>query len=129
MPLKIVFHPRPFSVFRQTAIGPLAFPSAVFGRGVSSILLSSQQSFVLLAITCFVGRDQACMEWQMLPLSNRMPSFFHPENFLSISYCSFVFLAKERSPKILVEINLGLCNLQENSIFSCIHSMPLIVIT
>ena len=35
-----------------------------------------------------------------------------PENFLAIFYCSFccfIFVAKERSPKILVEINLGLC--------------------
>ena len=33
-----------------------------------------------------------------------------PENFLAIFYCCFVFVAaKERYPKILVEINLGIC--------------------
>ena len=55
--------------------------------------------------------------------------FGTPGNFLGIFYCSFVFLAKERSPKILVEINLGLCSIQGHSIFSCIHLIHFIVIT
>ena len=60
---------------------------------------------------------------------NWMASFCPPEDFLAIVYCSFIIVAaKERSPKILVKINLGLCNIQENSIFSCIHFIYLIVI-
>ena len=41
--------------------------------------------------------------------------------FLQFSITAFTFAAKERSPKILVEISLGLCNIQGNSIFSYIH--------
>ena len=40
-----------------------------------------------------------------------------PENFLAffiVVFCCFIFVAKERSPNIFVEINLGLCNIQEN---------------
>ena len=52
------------------------------------------------------------------------------ENFLAMFYCCFIIVAaKERSPKILVENNLGLCNIQENSIFSSTHFIHLIVIT
>ena len=41
--------------------------------------------------------------------------FDTPENSLAL----FIFVAaKERSPKILVEINLGLCSIQENSTFA-----------
>ena len=49
--------------------------------------------------------------------------------FLQFFYCCFIFVAKERFPKILVEINLGLFNIQENLIFSCTHFRQLIVIT
>ena len=60
-----------------------------------------------------------------------------PENFLAICYCCFllffydcfIIVAKERSAKIVVEINLGLFNIQENSILSCINFIHLIVIT
>ena len=47
----------------------------------------------------------------------------------TIFYCCFIFVAKERFPKILVEINLGLCSIEENSIFSCIQFIHLVVIT
>ena len=57
------------------------------------------------------------MRWQTPPLGNRMPSSATPENFLAISNCCFISVAKERSPKILVEINPGLCSIQENSMF------------
>ena len=49
--------------------------------------------------------------------------------FFVVVFCYFIFVAKERSPKILVEINVGLCSLQENSVFSCIQFIHLIVIT
>ena len=65
----------------------------------------------------------------MPPLGNRMPSFATPENFLAIFYCCFIFVAMEASPKLLVEINLGLCNIQGNSIFACIHLIHFILIT
>ena len=55
--------------------------------------------------------------------------FATPENFIAIFYFCFIIVAKQRSLKILVEINLGLCKIQENSIFSCIHFIHLIVIT
>ena len=42
--------------------------------------------------------------------------------------CLIIVAAKERSPKILVEVSLGLCNIQESSIFSCRHFIHLIVI-
>ena len=43
--------------------------------------------------------------------------FATPENFLAIFYCCFIFVAKERFPKVLVQINLGLYSILENSIF------------
>ena len=62
------------------------------------------------------------MGWQLPPLATRCHPFATPEDFLAIFYCCFIIVAaKESSPKILVEINLGLCNIQESSIFSCIH--------
>ena len=50
----------------------------------------------------------------MPPLGNRIPSFATPKNFLAICYCCFIFVAKKRCPKILVEINLGLFYIREN---------------
>ena len=38
--------------------------------------------------------------------------------FFIVVSCCFISLAKESSPNIVVEINLGLCNIQENSVFS-----------
>ena len=49
--------------------------------------------------------------------------------FLQFFIVFIIVAAKERSPIILVEINLGLCNIQENSIFTCILFTHLIVIT
>ena len=38
--------------------------------------------------------------------------------FFIVVFCCFIFVAaKERSPKSLVEIHLGLYNIQENSVF------------
>ena len=41
----------------------------------------------------------------------------------------FIFVDKKRSPEILVEFNLDLCNIPESSLFSCTHIVHLIVIT
>ena len=49
--------------------------------------------------------------------------------FFIVVFCCFIFVAMERSPKTLTEINVGLCSLQENSVFSCIQFIHLIVIT
>ena len=49
--------------------------------------------------------------------------------FFIVVFCCFILVAKESSAKSLVEINLGLCNIQENSVFSCIQFIHLIVIT
>ena len=47
------------------------------------------------------------------PLGNRMPAFFHPSEFFAIAYCSFIFCSEGRSPDILIELNLGLCEILE----------------
>ena len=57
----------------------------------------------------------------MPPWATGCHPFATAENFLAILYCCFIIVAKKRSPKILVEINLSLCNIKENSILSCIH--------
>ena len=67
------------------------------------------------------------MGWQMLPLGNRMPAFCHPWEFFTICYCCCVSVVKDESPEILVELNLGLCDILETSIFSCTHIIQLIV--
>ena len=54
--------------------------------------------------------------------------FATPENFLAIFYCCFIFVAMKKSPNILVEVNLGLCNIQGNSIFSRIHLIHFILV-
>ena len=55
-------------------------------------------------------------------------SFLPPHGFFAIFYCCFIFLHKKRSPEILVQLNLGLCDILESSIFSCTHIVHLIVI-
>ena len=57
-------------------------------------------------------------------------SFLAPlRTFSVILYCCFIFRAKDRSPEMLAEINLGLCDILESSVFSCTHTIHLIVIT
>ena len=43
---------------------------------------------------------------------------------LGIFYCCLIFVAKEISPEILVELNLGLYGILECSIFFCTHTLP-----
>ena len=70
----------------------------------------------------------AGMGWQMPPLGNRMQAFCHPwESFLHFFYCCYILVAKEKSPEILVELNLGVCDILESSIFSCTHIIYSIV--
>ena len=69
------------------------------------------------------------MQFQIPPLSNRTTAFRHPWGFFAIVYCYFIFVSKESSTDILVELNLGRCEVLEISIFSCSHSIHLIVIT
>ena len=57
------------------------------------------------------------MGWQMPPLGNRMPAFATPGNMFAITYCCFLFVAKEGSPDILNELNLGTYGIIEASIF------------
>ena len=42
----------------------------------------------------------------MPPWATGCHLFATPGNLLAIFYCFFIFVAKERSPKILVEINV-----------------------
>ena len=56
-------------------------------------------------------------------------SFFATHrNFFAIFYCCFMFVQKKRAPEILVQLNLGLCNILESSIFSRTLIVHLIVI-
>ena len=57
-------------------------------------------------------------------------SFFAtPDTFVAIVYCCSIFLDKERSPNILIGLNLGLCEILETSIFSCTQIIYSIVLT
>ena len=47
--------------------------------------------------------------------------FCHPWEFTTAIYCCFDLVAKERSLKILVELNLDLCDILEISIFSSMY--------
>ena len=64
----------------------------------------------------------------MAALDNRVPAFCYPwEFFCNLSLV--IFLAKDRSPENLAQLNLGVCDILESSIFSCTHIVHLIVIT
>ena len=52
-----------------------------------------------------------------------------PGNIFVIFCCCFIFLARERSLEIPLELNLGLSDLLQSSILSCTYSINLIVIT
>ena len=61
--------------------------------------------------------------------ANFLPPLIIFLQFFIVVFCCFVFVAKERSFKILVEISIGLYNIQEKSVFSCMQFIHLIVIT
>ena len=50
-------------------------------------------------------------------------------NFLHLSYYCFIVVAKEKSPEIMDELNLSLCDILGGSIFSCTHIIHLIATT
>ena len=54
--------------------------------------------------------------------------FLPPWEIFSNVYSCCIFVDKERSPEILVQLILGLCDILESSIFSCTHIIHLIVI-
>ena len=47
----------------------------------------------------------------------RMAAFCQPWEFFATFYCYFIFIDKERSPEILVQLNLRLYDTIERSIF------------
>ena len=101
------------------------FPTASFIRMLIPVCSHTVMSAHLQqARNCGVAWGGQCHPWE---------TGCHPsatiENFLAIFYCCFIVVDEERSPKILVKINLRLCNKQENSIFPCTHFMHMIVIT
>ena len=51
----------------------------------------------------------------------RMAAFCQPWEFFATFYCYFIFVDKERSPEILVQLNLGLYDTLERSVFSCVQ--------
>ena len=56
--------------------------------------------------------------------------FATPGNFfLHFSYYCIIIVVKEKSPEITDELNLGLCDALESSIFSCTHIIHLIATT
>ena len=50
-------------------------------------------------------------------------------NFFQFFYCCFIFVDKARSLETLVQLNLGLCDILESSIFYFTYIVPLVVIT
>ena len=49
------------------------------------------------------------------PLGNSMPAFFHPWEFFYKFYCCYIYVAvKEKSPEILLELNLGRSDVLES---------------
>ena len=107
----------------------LSVHRAPYIRGLES--MTRWPDIILLMIASFSQTRSHGVAWggRCHPWATGCHPFATPEDFLASFYCCFVFVAaKERSPKILVEINLGLCNIQENSIFSCIHFTHLIAI-
>ena len=54
----------------------------------------------IASVQPYVEPRPVAMGWQMPPLGNRMPAFCHPWEFFAISYCCFIFVAKERFPEI-----------------------------
>jgi len=54
--------------------------------------------------------------------------FATPKSFVCNFYCCLMFVHKKRFPEIFVQLNLGLCDILESSIFSCTHIVNLIVI-
>ena len=65
----------------------------------------------------------------MPPLSNGVLVFCHPRGSVYFSCYCIIVVAKEKSPEIMNELNLGLCGTPERSIFSCTHIIHLIVAT
>ena len=63
------------------------------------------------------------------PLATSFQLFATPGNLFAIFHWWFIFVAKERSPEILAELNLGLCIILESSVFACAYIIHLIVIT
>ena len=69
------------------------------------------------------------MGWQLPPLSNRLLVFATLGIFFHFSCYCIIVVAKEKSPEVMVELNLGLCDILESSIFSYTHIVHLIVAT
>ena len=66
----------------------------------------------------------------MPSLSNRVPVFLPPLGIFFRFSCYFIIVvAKEKSPEIMDELNLGLCDILESLIFSCTHIIHLIATT
>ena len=54
----------------------------------------------------------------MPTLGIRMPAFCHPMGKCFCNpFCCFFFVATERSPETLIEVNLGLCGILERLVF------------
>ena len=57
------------------------------------------------------------------PLAIGYQFFATPRKFFAFSCYWFIVVAQEKSPGIMVELNLGLCEILVRSIFSCAHIM------
>ena len=55
------------------------------------------------------------------PWATGCQHFATPGNFFAIFYYCFISVVKEKSPEILVELNLGLSDILESSIVSSTH--------
>ena len=63
------------------------------------------------------------------PWSTACQLFATPGTYFAIFYsCILIFVANEKSPEVLIDLNFGLCDLRESSFFSSTHFIHLIVI-
>ena len=79
---------------------------------------------ILQAHSNGVAWDGTCSPW-----ATGCQLFATLGNFVEMFYYYFIVEVKEKSPNSLVDLNFGLCDLQESSLFSCTRIIHLILIT
>ena len=87
---------------------------------------------MMSSVFCSLANTKICFDSKAM--KNTTPeqqnsSFLSPlGNFFAIFYCYFIFLDKKKSPEILVQLNLGLCDILGRSIFFSTQIFHLILI-
>ena len=76
------------------------------------------------------GRNSPlAMGWHRMVNTTSGQQNASPGELFTTFHCCFTFVDRERSPEILVQLNLGLCDILESSISSCTHIVHWIAIT